>query len=155
MRLNIVTYPAPVLKRVAAPVDSINSKIVKLAEVLKRAQRSAKGYGVAAPQLGYSKQMFTFTTEGGDIEVAINPTIRYASSNLVAEHEGCLSLPGRSYIVRRPERITLGFLDLDGNERIVEAQGLLARCFAHEMNHLEGMLLLDVKEDDRNVSGFL
>lgn len=154
MKLDIVKYPAPVLKRVAAPVDNIDSKIVKLAQGLKRMQRSAKGYGVAAPQLGFSKQLFTFVGPGGDIEVAINPTIR-DTFGTVRGWEGCLSLPGRTYSITRPERVTLAFTTLDGQEKVIEADGLLARCFMHEMDHLQGVLIVDIKEDDRNVSGFL
>lgn len=147
MNLNIVKYPAPILKKIARPVVNIDSKTIRLINKMKLAQKAAGGYGIAACQLGYSDAIFTFIDPQGAITAAINPDIVETEGSIWGD-EGCLSLPKRSFYVQRPKVVVLTFVDVNGDPQTVQATGMQARCLAHEMCHLEGILLTDLVEDN-------
>ncbi len=106
------------------------------------------GIGLAAPQVGVRKRLFTFDLhEGEGPAVVINPEIVERDGEVLSE-EGCLSVPGYRFEVVRSERVTMRGLDLDGNELVLEGDDLLARMIQHEIDHLDGVLLLDRVEPD-------
>ena len=136
----------PVLRQRAAEVTTIDGRLVKLAEDMLATMYDAPGVGLAAPQIGVEKRMFVYDVgEGG--RTIINPAISESSGEWAYE-EGCLSVPGLSWEIVRPKEVLLTGLDLDGNEVQVEADELLARCFQHEIDHLDGLLLLERLDPD-------
>jgi peptide deformylase len=136
----------PVLRQRAAEVTTIDGRLVKLAEDMLATMYDAPGVGLAAPQVGVEKRMFVYDVgEGG--RTLINPAITESDGEW-AYAEGCLSVPGLSWDIVRPKQVLLTGLDLDGNEVQVEADELLARCFQHEIDHLDGVLLLERLDPD-------
>jgi len=113
---------------------------------MQRAQRIHQGYGLAAPQLGYSKAIFTFV-DGDAIGVAINPELLSGSGRVLGD-EGCLSIPGRTFSIWRFEAVTLSFTDTEGRKQVREGAGMLARCWLHEMDHLNGVLICDIQANE-------
>jgi peptide deformylase len=136
----------PVLRQRAAEVTTIDGRLVKLAEDMLATMYDAPGVGLAAPQVGVEKRMFVYDVgEGG--RTLINPAITESDGEW-AYAEGCPSVPGLSWDIVRPKQVLLTGLDLDGNEVQVEADELLARCFQHEIDHLDGVLLLERLDPD-------
>jgi peptide deformylase len=108
----------------------------------------AEGVGLAAPQVGVRKRLFTYDLHEGDGPgVVINPEI-VATSGEVESEEGCLSVPGLRFAIVRADHVTMRGLDLDGAEVVLEGDDLLARMVQHEIDHLDGVLLLDRLEPD-------
>jgi len=108
----------------------------------------AEGVGLAAPQVGVRKRIFTYDLHEGDGPgVVINPEIVETSGEVTSE-EGCLSVPGFHFEIVRAEHVTMRGLDLDGNEIVLEGDELLARMIQHEIDHLDGVLLLDRLEPE-------
>jgi peptide deformylase len=134
----------PVLKSRATPVDrfddSLKSQVARMAGLM----RDAMGMGLAAPQLGISQRLLVYTV-GHDAPVItlINPEIEWASHDLEYLEEGCLSIPGITMDVERPVHVRVRARDEGGEERLVEASGLEARVIQHEIDHLDGVLILD------------
>ena len=143
----IRTFGDPVLKQPAAEVSEIDDALVRLVEGMIQTMYEAPGVGLAAPQVGVQKRLFVYDGEGA--QVVINPVL----SDLRGEwtyHEGCLSVPELWWDIHRAKEVHLTGLDLDGNELDVEADELLARVFQHEVDHLDGILLLErVSADER------
>ena len=111
----------------------------------------AEGIGLAAPQVGIQKRLFVYDIGEGP-ETLVNPEI-VDSDGEWSFHEGCLSVPGLSFEIIRPKEVHLVGRDLDGNEVSIEADELLARLFQHELDHLDGVLLLDhLERDDRKAA---
>jgi peptide deformylase len=139
----------PVLKQRATEITEIDGKIARLADDMIVTMHEAPGVGLAAPQIGVRKRIFTYDLydETGP-KVVINPVITETRGEWVYE-EGCLSVPGLSWEIVRPKEVHLTGLDLDGNEVSVEADELLARCFLHELDHLDGVLLLERLDDEQ------
>jgi len=123
-------------------VDEITTSLVKLSKTMVLAMRAAKGAGLAANQIGYSKSMFTYM-DGYKARTLVNPTLVDTNDQMEVSDEGCLSIPGKMFKIERPTWVKVSYLSLDGNEETVEAEGFLARCFMHELNHLEGKLIND------------
>jgi len=139
----------PVLRQKAAEVTDINGKIAKLVEDMIPTMYEAAGLGLAAPQIGVQKRLFVYDLHDDEgPKVLINPTISEARGEWVYE-EGCLSVPGLHWEIVRPKEVHLTGYDLDGNEVSFEADELLARLFQHELDHLDGKLLLDLLDDDQ------
>jgi peptide deformylase len=142
----ILTYPDPVLQRRACEVDGVSEEVKRLAEDMKETMYENKGIGLAAPQVGEDIRLITVDTSGSENKseflVLINPVIEESLGGTEQE-EACLSLPGFKCKVRRADRITVRGRDLEGQERRMEAHGLLAVCLQHEIDHLEGVVLLD------------
>ena len=143
-KLEIKIYSDPVLRKKARPVGKVGDAERKLASDMIETMRSASGVGLAAPHVGISKRIIV--VEGVDDDsaalVLINPKIvrKKGSVNFC---EGCLSLPGVSSDVLRPEAITVEALNLDGDVFKINADGLLARIIQHEIDHLDGILFID------------
>jgi peptide deformylase len=147
----VQTYPIrlfgdPVLRQRSREVEDIDGALARLISTMYDTMHEAVGVGLAAPQVGVQKRIFTYDVGDGDT-VVINPEVVETSGEWAYE-EGCLSLPGFSFEIVRPKLVTLRGLDLDGNEVVVEADELLARVFLHELDHLDGKLMLDRLEPD-------
>ena len=145
MLLEIKIYPDPVLRKKARPVEKIGIDEQKLAYDMIETMRSAKGVGLAAPQIGVSKRIIVVEDVEGDNKVVltlINPKITQRKGK-VKFCEGCLSLPGISSDVMRAEFITVEAQNLDGDLLKINAEGLLARIIQHETDHLDGIVFID------------
>src|SRR3954467_13912485 len=131
----------PVLKQKAKDVTDIDGQLARFVETMVDTMYEASGVGLAAPQVGVQKRMFTFDVGEGP-QVLINPEVAEATGEWVYE-EGCLSIPGFHFEIGRPKVVTMTGLDLDGNEVVIEGDELLGRVFLHELDHLDGVLMLD------------
>ncbi len=145
------TYPVrvfgdPVLKQRAKDVTDIDGKLARFVDTMVDTMYEAAGVGLAAPQVGVQKRMFTFDVGDGP-QVLINPEVAEATGEWVYE-EGCLSIPGFHFEIVRPKVVTMTGVDLDGNEVVIEGDELLGRVFLHELDHLDGVLMLDRLEPD-------
>jgi peptide deformylase len=136
----------PVLRQRASEVTEIDGRLAKLAEDMIATMYDAPGVGLAAPQVGVEKRLFVYDVGEGPRTV-VNPEIVEATGEWTYE-EGCLSVPGLSWPITRPKQVLLRGLDLDGNELEIEADELEARCFQHEVDHLDGVLLLERLDPD-------
>ncbi len=145
------TYPVrvfgdPVLKQKAKDVTELDGTLARFVDTMVDTMYEASGVGLAAPQVGVQKRMFTFDVGDGP-QVLINPEVAEATGEWVYE-EGCLSIPGFHFEIVRPKVVTMQGIDLDGNELIIEGDELLGRVFLHELDHLDGVLMLDRLEPD-------
>ena len=142
--LKILTYPDPVLKEKSKSVEFIDEKIKKLAEDMIETMYAAPGIGLAAPQVGESLRVITVdvTRKGEDLIVLVNPEI-ISGEGECAEEEGCLSVPDLKEIVQRKEKVLVKGLDIQGRKIQIPAKGLLAIAFQHEIDHLDGILIID------------
>lgn len=131
----------PVLRQVAAPVADIDGRIAAMVDDMIPSMYAAEGIGLAAPQVGIQKRLFVYDIGEGP-RTLVNPRI-VESDGEWAFDEGCLSVPGLAFEIIRPKTVHLTGRDLDGNEVSIEADELLARLFQHELDHLDGVLLLD------------
>ena len=131
----------PVLRQTAATIEEIDGRIAQMVTDLVPAMYQAEGIGLAAPQVGIQKRLFVYDIGEGP-EVLINPEILESHGEWVFE-EGCLSVPGLSFEIVRPKEIHIIGRNLDGSEVSIEADELLSRLFQHELDHLDGVLLLD------------
>ena len=142
----ILRFGADVLHAPASPVSSITPEIQTLVDDMIQTMYAAPGIGLAAPQIGVPLRIFVCDISVGrnpaDLLTFVNPEF-VEREGMQLEEEGCLSVPGFNATVARPERAVVKGLDRAGQERVVEATGLLARCFQHEMDHLEGTLFVD------------
>lgn len=143
---SIRTFGDPVLKRICTDFDQIDDYTVKLAADMMTTMYDARGVGLAGNQVGMSKRIFTYDSGNGPGTI-VNAKIVESSGEWKYD-EGCLSVPGLYFSIVRPKKITLQGLDIDGKELIIEADEYLARIFQHEVDHLEGLLLLDRLEPD-------
>jgi peptide deformylase len=143
----ILTAPDPRLKAVSEPVAGVDDEIRRLVDDLIDSMYAADGIGLAAIQVGVPKRILVMDLDqrGGNKNplTFINPRILWASDEMATFEEGCLSVPEIWEEVERPARIRAEYLDRDGVRRELEADGLLATCLQHEMDHLEGVLFLD------------
>ena len=144
----IRTYGDPVLNQKAAPITDIDGAVKRLADEMVAPLREVEGLGLAAPQVGVLKRLFIYDLrDDSGPQTIVNPVISEARGEWVYE-EGCLSVPGLYFPIVRPKEIHLTGWDLDGNEVSIEADELLARLFQHELDHLEGKLLLEMLDED-------
>lgn len=147
MILPIRTLGDPVLKTPAKPVVDFDRKLRQLAADMAETMYDAPGVGLAAPQVGFSLQVFVFDDgETGPLVMA-NPVLSDASGEIVVD-EGCLSIPGPFYPTTRYERITCRGQDVHGKPVEMTGEGLLARIFQHETDHLDGKLFIDRLDDE-------
>jgi peptide deformylase len=142
----ILRYGADVLHAPAAPVANLSADIQQALDDMIQTMYAAPGIGLAAPQVGLPLRMFVCDLSVGrnaaELMAFINPEF-LEREGMQLEEEGCLSVPGFNATVARPSRAVLTGLDRHGTERTVEATGLLARCFQHEMDHLDGTVFVD------------
>jgi len=142
--LSIKTYPDKLLRQKARPVGKIGREVRNLASDMIETMRSADGVGLAGPQVGIGKRIIVVQDieDDGPAAVFINPKIlRKKGSSRICE--GCLSVPGVTADIVRPESIVLEALDVDGKKIKIETGGLLARIVQHEIDHLDGVLFID------------
>ena len=138
----------PVLRQRAAEIEDIDGRLVKLAHDMVPTMYEAAGIGLAAPQIGVQKRLFVWQLQDDDEpSFLINPTITETRGEWAYE-EGCLSVPGLHWEIIRPKEVHLTGYDLDGNEISLEGDELLGRLFQHELDHLDGVLLLERLDDD-------
>ena len=134
------------LRKVASEIVDIDEKLVKLSDDMLTTMYAEPGIGLAAPQIGVQRRMFVYDVGEGP-QTIINPVINESDGEW-AYMEGCLSVPDLSFEIVRPKQVLVSGRDLDGNEVSVEADELLARLIQHELDHLNGVLLIDHLEDD-------
>ena len=141
--LELVLYPDPVLKKVAEPVGEVTEEVREKAREMVRKMIDWRGLGLAAPQVGWSVRLAIVSDTGEEdtARVVIDPEI-VEQDGAVAFDEGCLSFPGLTGRVTRSERIRVRYTNLEGERVEEEADGLLARCFLHELDHLNGILFI-------------
>jgi len=133
----------PVLRQRASEVTDIDGRLAQLADDMIATMYDAPGAGLAAPQVGVQKRLFVYDAhDDTGAHVIVNPTITESRGEWTYE-EGCLSVPGLSWDIVRPNEVHLTGLDLDGNELSIEADEYLGRIFQHELDHLDGILLLE------------
>lgn len=142
MTLEVRTFGDPVLKSRAAPVDKFDETLERLAEDMLETMREHEGVGLAANQVGRLKRVLVAAFEEEEY-VFVNPEINEWGDAIVKEMEGCLSIPEIQVEVERIDRITLSGQDISGAPVRIEAEGLLARILQHELDHLNGILILD------------
>lgn len=141
-KLNIVKQGDDILRKVCRPVIEITPRITTLLDDMIETLHEADGVGLAAPQVGVLRRICIVEVEEGEIYEMINPEI-IASEGEQQEMEGCLSVPGRWGITKRPEKVTVRATDRNGKEYTVSGSGLKARAFCHEIEHLDGKLFID------------
>ena len=145
--LPIITAPDPRLKKVCAPMEAVDDEIRQLMDDMLETMYNAPGIGLAAPQVGVLKRILVVDISGEDEEkqplYMANPELVDVSDDDAAYEEGCLSLPEHYGEVVRPAKIRVRFLDRENEIRELEADGLLATCIQHEMDHLDGVLFVD------------
>lgn len=138
---NIVKYGDPVLRKTARSVLEFNEKLAVLLDDMLETMYAADGVGLAGPQVGMLKRVCVIDIGNGPIEL-VNPVILEKKGSQQGA-EGCLSLPGRSEQVERPNHVKVRAQNRHGETVILEGDGLLARAFCHEIDHLDGVLFID------------
>ena len=146
MLLPIRTLGAPVLRQPAKPDERFDRALRRLADDMPETMYDAPGVGLAGPQVGVSLRIFTYDDGETGSQVMVNPDLTDAEGEIVDE-EGCLSIPGPFHPTPRFRRITCRGVDLEGRPVEVVGEGLLARIFQHETDHLNGMLYIDRLDD--------
>ena len=164
--LPIYVVPQPVLKKSAAAVDAVTTEIKQLVDDMIDTMYAARGIGLAAPQVGVSQRVIVMDVDQkradgadhdedsedddddtplvkGKVQVFINPEVVWESEELNVYEEGCLSIPGQYAPVERPKQVRVKYMALDGSAQEIEADGLLATCLQHEIDHINGVLFID------------
>lgn len=141
-KLKIVKLGDETLRKVCRPVDKITPRTLTLLDDMLETMRDANGCGLAAPQVGILRRIVVIEVEEGKPIELINPRI-IAFAGEQREQEGCLSIPGRWGITKRPKHVTVRALDRYGKEFDISGSDLLARAFCHEIDHLDGKLFID------------
>jgi peptide deformylase len=143
----IILLPDPVLRQVAASIAKVDDEVRALAEDMLETMYDAPGVGLAAPQVGVSRRVIVMDVSDDDDTkqpyVMINPQLVKLSDEMNVHEEGCLSMPDVRTDIERPAKVTVRFLDRAGKPQELAAEGLLATCIQHEMDHLDGKLLID------------
>jgi peptide deformylase len=137
----------PVLKQRASEVADLDATLARVAEDMIATMYAAPGVGLAAPQVGVQKRLFVYDIGEGP-QVVVNPVVSESRGEWTYE-EGCLSVPELSWPITRPKEVHLTGYDLDGREISIEGDELLGRVFQHELDHLDGVLLLDRLEPEQ------
>lgn len=140
--LNIVKVGDPVLRKTCRPVDEITPHILRLLDDMLETLHRANGVGLAAPQVGVLRRIALVEVEDGEVFELINPEI-IAREGVQNELEGCLSIPEQWGVTERPEKVTVRAMNRRGEVYTATGEGLLARAFCHEIDHLDGVLFTD------------
>jgi len=142
-------YGEEVLRKKTGEVKDIDERIVRLIKSMKQTLQKAQGLGLAAPQVGASKRIFIALDKNKDrVITAINPEILKISEDDEIDIEGCLSFPEIYFSIHRAKGVVLKAYDEKGKQFTIEVDGLLARCFQHEIDHLNGRLIIDYATDE-------
>lgn len=143
----LIILPDPILRQVSRPIETVDGEVKKLADDMLETMYDAPGIGLAAIQIGVARRMLVLdvSKDGEDKTplVFINPEVVASSDARSVYEEGCLSIPDYYAEVERPASITVRHLDREGKEQVTEAEGLLATCLQHEIDHLNGVLFID------------
>jgi peptide deformylase len=143
----LIILPDPVLRQLSKPIERVDSDLQRLADDMLETMYDAPGIGLAAIQIGVPRRMLVIdiAREGEEKQpqVFINPEIVKSSDERSVYEEGCLSIPDYYAEVERPAVVSVKYLDRNGKEQTVEADGLLATCLQHEIDHLNGVLFID------------
>jgi peptide deformylase len=146
-KLDIIIAPDPRLKLKCRPVAKVDAKVARLMDDMLQTMYAAPGIGLAAPQVGQALRIIVLDVAREDEKPApikmANPELIWVSDEDVTYNEGCLSLPEHYADVVRPKAIRVRYLDHENEIREIEAEGLLATCIQHEMDHLDGILFVD------------
>jgi peptide deformylase len=146
-KLPIVTLPDPILRKLSTPVERVDDELRRLADDMLETMYNAPGVGLAAIQVGVPRRLFVLDVADDDEKpaplVLFNPEIVALGSETRLHEEGCLSIPDFRVEIERPASLTLSYIDRDGNPRELDAEGLLATAIQHEVNHLDGKLIID------------
>ena len=143
--LEIVHFPAPILRQKARDVDPTDENVRAVAQRMIELMHEAEGIGLAAPQVGLDWRIFVLAglDEGEPDLTCINPSLTITVPELTVREEGCLSLPGIHVDVRRPDGVQLEAHDIEGKSFALSDRGFRARVWQHEYDHLEGKLIID------------
>lgn len=144
--LEIKTAGDPVLKTVCVPVDKITKRLRKLLDDMAETMYASDGVGIAAPQVGESIRVCVVDVDKKNRYDLINPVITWREGSVV-DNEGCLSCPQLFGDVERAEKIRVEYTSRFGKKKTLEADGLLARCIQHEVDHLDGQLFIDIAKN--------
>ena len=143
----ILTEPDPFLRQKSVNVEEVNDEIRSLMDDMLETMYNAPGIGLAAIQVGVPKRVIVIDLSKNDEKknplYFINPQILTKSAKDTSYEEGCLSVPNQFAEISRPDKCKVKYLDYEGKEKILDAEGLLATCIQHEMDHLEGILFID------------
>ncbi|MBS0243960.1 MAG: peptide deformylase [Proteobacteria bacterium] len=146
-KLEIITLPDPILRQTAVPVERVDEALLKLADDMLETMYEAPGVGLAAPQVGVSRRLIVMdASEKEDAKapiVMINPEIVTLGSEKRTYEEGCLSIPDVKIEIERPGRVAVRYIDREGRQQSLDADGLLATVIQHEIDHLDGRLIID------------
>ena len=147
MSQKILIEPDPILRKISAPLEKVDKHTRKLMDDMLETMYEAPGIGLAAVQVGVLKRLIVIDISKGEQEknplFLINPEITFKSSKTSIFEEGCLSLPGHFAEIERPAECHLKYLDYNGKEKKLTAEGILATCIQHEIDHLDGVLFID------------
>lgn len=143
--MTILEFPDPRLRKVAAPVEVVDDSIREILDNMIETMYEAEGIGLAATQVNVHKRMLVMdiSEEHGDPKIFINPEITVLDPEPMGYEEGCLSVPGFYELVTRPRKVMINALDRNGDPFELEAEGILAVCIQHEIDHLDGKLFVD------------
>lgn len=143
----LIILPDPLLRQHSKPVEQVDAEILRLADDMLETMYDAPGIGLAAIQIGVARRMLVIDVSREDEDrapvVFINPEIVKVSDDVSTYEEGCLSIPDYYAEVERPAALTVEYIGRDGKKQTVEADGLLATCLQHEIDHLNGVLFID------------
>ena len=143
----IITEPNKILRQVSKPVETVNETEQKLMDDMLDTMYAAKGIGLAAIQIGIPKRIIVMDISKNEDKnepmYFVNPIIKNKNIQKSIYEEGCLSVPGQFAEIERPSKCEVEYLDYHGQKKILKAEGLLATCIQHEMDHLEGILFID------------
>ena len=143
----IITEPNKLLRQISKPVKSVGKEEQKLMDDMLETMYVANGIGLAAIQIGIPKRIIVIDLNRDEIQKKpmyfVNPVIKNKDPLKATYEEGCLSVPNQFAEVDRPSKCEIEYLDYDGNKKLLKADGLLATCVQHEMDHLEGILFID------------
>jgi len=144
---DIITIPDPVLRKMCDPIDTVDDSVRALADDMLETMYDAPGIGLAASQIGVLQRIFVLDVAKEDAPkepmVFINPRIVWSSEDMSVYQEGCLSIPDYYEDVERPASVTIQFQNREGADQELTADGLLATCIQHELDHLNGKLFID------------
>ncbi len=145
--LPIITLPDPILRKISEPIERVDAELLKLADDMLETMYAAPGIGLAAIQVAVPKRLIVLDVSEEDEErspiVMINPEIVARGDELRPHEEGCLSIPDVLVDIERPGTVKIRYIDREGKEQILDAEGLLATAVQHEIDHLEGKLIID------------
>ncbi len=145
--LSIITLPDPVLRKISDPVESIDASVVKLMDDMLETMYDAPGIGLAAIQVGVPKRIVVIDASDDDETrnplAMVNPEIVALGQTTRLYEEGCLSIPDIRVDIERPEKVTVRYIDRTGKQQELAADGLLATAIQHELDHLDGHLIID------------